>query len=144
MVGVARWENRDAHKDSAGRRHCFGLFVRAPSALLCDRGTMCAHPLPSRAPGSSASVARCLSLFGVLVFSFPTPPTLGVWWPNARSSGFARLAKRFAFFGWRSDSRFPGGSRASPLCPTKGLPIACDGWSGLRYQIALARLSSRY
>ena len=70
--------------------------------------------------------------------------SLGVWWPNARSSGFARLAKRFAFFGWRSDSRFPGGSRISPLCPTKGLPIACDGWSGLRYQIALARLSSRY
>ena len=55
--------------------------------------------------------------------------SLGVWWPNARSSGFARLAKRFAFSGWRNDSRFPGGSRASPLCPTKGLPIACVGRS---------------
>ena len=61
----------------------------APSACLARY--LCAS-LPYHARGSSAIVARCLSHFGVFAIFFPHSARPGAWWPNARSSGFARLA----------------------------------------------------
>ena len=75
------------------------LWLVCACAVCSSPRGMCAHPFSSHAPGSSASLARRLSHFRVFAFSFPTPPALGVWLTNARSSGFARLAKRFAFPG---------------------------------------------
>ena len=47
---------------------------------------------PYHAQGSSASVARRLSHLACSQFFFPHTARPGAWWPNARSSGFARLA----------------------------------------------------
>ena len=75
----------------AGRRfdvEWLALCLRLPSVLA---RYMCAS-FPYHARGSSASVARCLSHFGVFAIFFPHSARPGAWWPNARSSGFARLA----------------------------------------------------
>ena len=61
--------------------------------------------------------------------------SLGVWWPNARSSGFARLAKRFAFSGRLS---------SFAALPNEGATNRLRWAEYLLYQIALARMPSLY
>ena len=70
--------------------------VRFPSCFVLVLCEVRARPFPILVRGSSLSSARCLSRFGV--FAFPHSARPGVWWPNARSSSFARLAKLFALF----------------------------------------------
>ena len=81
--------------------HCRGSArsvsaVRFPSCFVLVLCEVRARPFPILVRGSSLSSARCLSRFGV--FAFPHSARPGVWWPNARSSSFARLAKLFASF----------------------------------------------
>ena len=98
-----------------------GAFMLSGSLCACAFRLSCevhVRFFPYHAQGSSASVARRLSHLACSQFSFPTPPArvLGGPMPEVRD-----------LLGWR----FAGGSRASPLCPTKGLQSACDGWSNL-------------
>ena len=96
-----------------------GVFMLSGSLCACAFRLSCevhVRFFPYHAQGSSASVARRLSHLACSQFSFPTPPArvLGGPMPEVRD-----------LLGWR----FPGGSRASPLCPTKGLPITWNGRS---------------
>ena len=72
-----------------------GAFMLSGSLCACAFRLSCEVHVrfsPYHAQGSSASVARRLSHLACSQFFFPHTARPGAWWPNARSSGFARLA----------------------------------------------------
>ena len=86
----------------SGKRSGFAIERSVCSCALClaMRGTCAPFLMPS-----SRLERGCRSqlepFWRVRVF-FPHSARPGVWWPNARSSGFARLAFFFSFFFSRS------------------------------------------
>ena len=86
---VCESETRTSQAFAVRRFHVEWLALRLRLPLVL-RGTCALLPIPR-----SRLERECRSLlepFGVFAIFFPHSARPGAWWPNARSSGFARLA----------------------------------------------------